>query len=103
MVWLHCFDQYRQRALEMTTSTLCPAPESKDEATARKALRHIVRKVVASAATYRSESDIMLEVYLAGMWHGLELSGPPKRKPDYLEIKSTPARRGRPRKDQLHD
>jgi hypothetical protein len=78
----------------MATSTLCPAPESKQEVQARKALHHIVRKVVASAATYRSQSDIMLEVYLAGMWHGLELSGPPKRKPDYLEIKPA-KRRGR--------
>jgi len=76
------------------TSTLCPAAESKEEAATRKALNHIVRKVVANAAINRPNSDIMLEVYLAGMWHGLKLSGPPKRKPDYLEIKP-PARRGR--------
>lgn len=94
-----CF-LFQQGSLEVTTSILCPAAESKEEATARKALGHIVRKVVACAAINRPNSDIMLEVYLAGMWHGLELSGPPKRKPDYLEIKP-PARRGRPRKEPL--
>lgn len=83
-------------------SVLCPPPEGKDEIRAYKAMGAVVRKVVVNAALHRPTSDIMTEVYLAGLWHGVKLSGPEPRKPDYLELAPPPRRRGRPRKDQQH-
>lgn len=81
------------------TSVLCPRPEGKEEAAKYRAMDNIVRKVVVNAAIHRPGCDIMREVYLAGLWHGVKLGGPQPRKPDYLELASPPKRRGRPRKD----
>lgn len=77
-------------------SVLAPPPEGKDEAGKYQAMDNVVRKVVVNAAIHRPRSDIMREVYLAGLWHGVKLGGPKPRKPDYLEL--TPPRRGRTRK-----
>jgi hypothetical protein len=77
-------------------SVLCPPPEGKEQARSYQAMQDIVRKVVVNAAIHRPKSDIMLEVYLAGLWHGVKMSEPEPRKPDYLEI--APPRRGRTRK-----
>lgn len=84
-------------------SVLCPLPESKDELKARRALSSVVRKVAVNAAIHRSQFDLIEEVYLAGLWHGVKLSSPPEpepRKPDYLVLTPPPRRRGRPRKGQ---
>jgi len=77
-------------------SVLAPPPEGKDEIRKYHAMDDVVRKVVVNAAIHRPRSDLMCEVYLAGLWHGMKFSGPAPRKPDYLEL--TPPRRGRPRK-----
>lgn len=79
-------------------SVLCPPPEGKDEQRSYAAMHSVVRKVVVNAAIHRPRSDIMLEVYLAGLWHGVKLGGPQPRKPDYLELAPPPRRRGRTRK-----
>lgn len=79
-------------------SVLAPPPEGKEQVRQYRAMESIVRKVVVNAAIHRPRSDIMLEVYLAGIWHGVKLGGPPTRKPDYLELAPQPKRRGRPRK-----
>ena len=78
-------------------SVLCPPPEGKDEQRSYAAMHDVVRKVVVNAAIHRPRSDIMLEVYLAGLWHGVKLGGPHPRKPDYLELAAPPRRRGRPK------
>lgn len=80
-------------------SVLCPPPEGKDEARQYQRMDDIIRKVVVNAAIHRPRSDIMREVYLAGLWHGVKLGGPQPRKPDYLELAPPAKRRGRPRKD----
>lgn len=80
-------------------SVLCPPPKDKDEARQYQRMDDIIRKVVVNAAIHRPRSDIMREVYLAGLWHGVKLGGPKPRKPDYLELAPPPKRRGRPRKD----
>lgn len=76
-------------------SVLCPPPKDKDEARQYRTMEDIVRKVVVNAAIHRPRSDVMLEVYLAGLWHGVKLGGPQPRKPDYLELAPPPKRRGR--------
>lgn len=76
-------------------SVLCPLPEGKDEQRAYANMRDVARKVVVNAAIHRHRSDVLVEVYLAGLWHGVKLSGPQPRKPDYLEL---PKRKGRTRK-----
>lgn len=76
-------------------SVLAPPPEGKDEARKYQAMDAIVRKVVVNAAIHRPRSDIMREVYLAGLYHGVKLGGPEPRKPDYLELAPPPKRRGR--------
>lgn len=81
-------------------SVLCRLPEGKDEKHLYAAMYDVVRKAVINAAIHRPQSDIMLEVYLAGLWHGVKLGGPPPRKPDYLELALTPRRRGRPKKGE---
>jgi hypothetical protein len=80
------------------TTVLCPLPESKEEKAARRALSDVVRKVVVNAAIHRPQFDLIEEVYLAGLWHGVKLSGPKPRQPDYLDLTPAPRRRGRPRK-----
>ena len=81
------------------TTVLAPPPKDKDEARQYRGMDDIVRKVVVNAAIHRPTSDIMREVYLAGLWHGVKLGGPAPRKPDYLDLSPPPRRRGRPRKD----
>ena len=76
-------------------SVLCPPPEGKEEAAKYRDMDSIVRKVVVNAAIHRPGCDIMREVYLAGLLHGVKLGGPQPRKPDYLELASPPKRRGR--------
>ena len=83
-------------------SVLAPPPKDKAEQRMYRDMDNIVRKVVVNAAIHRSGSDIMREVYLAGIWHGMKLSGPKPRQPDYLELAPLPKRRGRPRKDNQH-
>lgn len=82
------------------TTVLCPPMETKEERKARNNLRDVIRKVVVNAAIHRSREDMLEEVYLAGLWHGVKLSGPQPRKPDYLDLAPPPRRRGRPRKAQ---
>jgi len=80
-------------------SILAPPPDGKEEAAKYRAMDSIVRKVVVNAAIHRPNSDIMREVYLAGLYHGAKLGGPQPRKPDYLELAPAQKRLGRPRKD----
>ncbi len=81
-------------------SVLCPPCDSAEEAKLRRCIaREVLPKVIANAAIHRRTSDLMEEVYLAGMWHGVKLSGPVPRKPDIIDITPAPRRRGRPRKD----
>ena len=80
-------------------SVLCPPPEGKEEQRAYRNMHDIVRKVVVNAAIHRPRSDVLVEVYLAGLWHATKLAEPKPRKPDYLELAPMPRRRGRPRKD----
>lgn len=82
------------------TTVLAPPPEGKDELRIHQAIDAVVRKVVVNAAIHRPRSDIMREVYIAGLYHGMKFSGPAPRKPDYLDITPTPNRRGRVRKAQ---
>ena len=80
-------------------SVLCPVPDTPEEKALRKAIaRDVVRKAIVNAAIHRPGSDLLEEIYFAGMWHGVKLSGPEPRKPDYLELAPPPKRRGRPRK-----
>lgn len=79
-------------------SVLCPPPEGKEEQRAYRSMRDVVRKVVVNAAIHRPTSDVVFEAYLAGLWHGVKLSGPAPRKPDYLELAPPPRRSGRPRR-----
>lgn len=79
-------------------SVLCPPPEGKEEQRLYAAMRDVVRKVVVNAAIHRPRSDVLVEVYLAGLYHAAKLAGPQKRKPDYLDLTPPPRRRGRPRK-----
>ena len=83
-------------------SVLCPPPKDKAEAKIYRAMSSVIRKVVVNAAIHRSQSDVMEEVYLAGLWHGMKLSGPPEpkpRKPDYLNLTPTSKRSSRVLKD----
>lgn len=80
-------------------TVLAPPPDGKDEARMYRDMGSIVRKIVVNAAIHRTNSDIMREVYLAGLWHGMKLSGPKPRKPDYLDLSPPSKRRGRPRKE----
>ena len=76
-------------------SVLAPPPEGKDQQRQYRGMMQVVRKVLVNAAIHLPTSDIMLEVYLAGLWHGVKLGGPQPRKPDYLEIAPAPKRRGK--------
>jgi hypothetical protein len=82
---------------------LSPLPEDKEGWKVRRAISSVVRKVVVNAAIHRSTADLIEEVYIAGLYHGMKLSGPPEPPPrqrDYLELTPKPApRRGRPRKE----
>ena len=81
-------------------SVLSPLPEDKEGWKVRRAISSVVRKVVVNAAIHRSHADIMEEVYCAGVYHGMKLSGPPPRKIDVIDVSIAPARRrGRPQKD----
>lgn len=84
-------------------TVLAPPPDGKAEVDKYKGMDSIVRKVVVNAAIHRPGSDIMREVYLAGLYHGMKFSGPAPRRPDYLELSPQPKRRGRPRKAPTHD
>lgn len=79
-------------------SVLCPAPQTKEEKMLYNSVGAIVRKIVVNAVIHRPGSNVLAEVYFAGLWHGAKLSGPAPRKPDYLELAPQPKRRGRPRK-----
>lgn len=76
-------------------SVLCPPPEGKVEQRQYRGMMDIVRKVVVNAAIHRPVSDVMLEVYLAGLWHGVKLGGPPRRVKDYIDVTSASKRSGR--------
>ena len=76
-------------------SVLCPPPDGKDQQRQYRGMMDLVRKVVVNAAVHRSHSDMMLEVYLAGLWHGVKIGGPPERVRDYLDISPAPKRRAR--------
>ncbi len=53
---------------------LMPRPgRSKEEQAHRRRAQILVREIVAQAAVTRDPSDLLLEVYLAGLWHGAEL------------------------------
>jgi hypothetical protein len=81
-------------------SVLCPLPDSAEERKLRQGIaRNVIRKVIVNAAIHRPDGDILEELYFAGMWHGVKLSGPPARKPDIIDITPAPRRRGRPRKE----
>jgi hypothetical protein len=41
--------------------------------TERKGLETIISKVVRCAVATRNANDLLVEVYLAGLWHGSEL------------------------------
>lgn len=85
-------------------SVLSPLPEDKEEWKVRRAISSVVRKVVVNAAIHRSHADIMEEVYCAGLYHGMKLSGPPPRKIDIIDVSIAPVRRrGGPRKDTDND
>lgn len=79
-------------------TVLAPYEGTKEEKTLRRYLSSVVRKIVVNAAIHRPMSNIMDEVYFAGLYHGANLSGPKPRQPDYLELAPAPRRRGRPRK-----
>lgn len=76
-------------------SVLCPPPKDKAEHKQYRGMMDIVHKVVVNAAIHRSYSDMMLEVYLAGLWHGVKLNGPLERARDYIDIAPPPKRSGR--------
>lgn len=79
-------------------SVLCPPSDSAEEAKLRRYIaRRVVFKVIVNATIHRPTSDLMEEVYLAGMWHGVKLNGPAPRKPDIIDITPAPRRRGRRR------
>lgn len=81
-------------------SVLSPLPEDKEGWKVRRAISSVVRKVVVNAAIHRSHADLIEEVYCAGIYHGMKLSGPPPRKVDIIDVSTPPARRrGRPRKE----
>jgi hypothetical protein len=53
---------------------LMPRPlRDKDLRRERAAVTAIVREIVIAAASTRSSEDLLVEVYLAGLWHGSEL------------------------------
>lgn len=97
-------------------SMLCPPAMDREARKLRQHMNGIVAKVVQRAANTRSHTDLLLEVYLAGIWHGSEIvrqraglspdeflalpaaEARASRKPDYLDMTSKP-RRGRPRKE----
>lgn len=79
-------------------TVLAPYDGTKEEKALRRYLSRVVRKIVVNAAIHRPMSDIMDEVYFAGLYHGSQLAGPRPRQPDYLELAPPPRRRGRPRK-----
>jgi hypothetical protein len=76
-------------------SMLAPFGNDKEEKALRRYLARVVRKIVVNAAIHRPASDIMEEVYFAGLYHGSNLSGPKPRARDYIEI--APAMSGRRR------
>ena len=79
-------------------AVIAPFGGSIEEKKLRRYLSSVVRKIVVNAAIHRPGSDVMAEVYFAGLYHGSQLSGPPPRQPDYIDL-TPPARpRGRPRK-----
>lgn len=81
-------------------SVLSPLPDSKEGWKVRRAISDVVRKVVVNAAIHRSHADLIEEVYCAGIYHGMKLSGPPPRKIDRIDVAAPPVRRrGRPRKE----
>jgi len=82
-------------------SVLAPLPDSKEAWKARRAIASVVRKVVVNAAIHRPTADLIEEVYIAGLYHGVKLSGPTPRQPDYLDLKPAAKPRGRPRKEPV--
>ena len=54
-------------------STLPPFKRSKEERAQRKAMLHIVQKVIKAIVIDRPTEDMLVEVYFAGMWHGAEV------------------------------
>jgi hypothetical protein len=53
----------------MPLDTLSPLTTRKE----RKGLEVIISKVVRCAVGHRNANDLLVEVYLAGLWHGSEL------------------------------
>lgn len=83
-------------------SVLSPIPADKEGWKVRKAISSVVRKVVVNAAIHRPHTDLIEEVYCAGVYHGMKLSGPPPRKVDVIDVSAPPVRRrGRPRKEPV--
>lgn len=57
-------------------SYLMPKPTGPEHRKLRKAMRgDLFRKVVLNAVANRDPTDLMFEVYLAGIWHGAEIIG----------------------------
>jgi hypothetical protein len=53
----------------MPPDTLSPLTTRQE----RKGIEAIISKVVRRAVFHRNANDLLVEVYLAGLWHGSEL------------------------------
>jgi hypothetical protein len=53
----------------VTNATLSPHTSRKE----RKGIEQVISKVVRCAVSQRAVNDLLVEVYLAGLWHGSEL------------------------------
>lgn len=52
---------------------LCPRGRTREDRKKRAACESVLRSVIIKAVAMRSGSDLLLEIYLAGLWHGAEL------------------------------
>lgn len=80
------------------TTVLPPAPSSTEERRLAKAVRQgIFRNVVRAIVAERNATDLLFEIYCAGLYHGKSIGGP-ERQRDYLDMAPPRPKRGRPRK-----
>lgn len=55
-------------------SKLAPIVPGREYKQHRQALAHgVLKEVMLAALTQRNPADLMLEIYLAGLWHGAEI------------------------------
>ncbi len=54
-------------------SYLCPLPRDKEGKARRAAVRPVLNEIIIQAAANYRSSDLLMEIYMAGLWHGSEL------------------------------